>query len=106
MNIINYFLAILLLIPMYSCALLIGLMYKPAGWFFITRWNRFFLSLFGVKVYVEYEDPDFDLSSGAFALGLNQECLLDPIIGVVAAPKMFMCIWNVEYALIPFVGWV
>jgi len=103
---LRYFIAILLLIPMYSCALLFGFIYKPAGWFFIIRWNRFFLRLFGVEVLVEYEDPNADLSSGGFVTGLNQESLLEPIIGVVAAPKMFMSIWNIEYALIPFVGWV
>jgi len=103
---LRYFIAILLLIPMYSCALLAGFIYKPAGWFFIIRWNRFFLSLFGVEVHVEYEDQKANLSSGGFVTGLNQESLLEPIIGVVAAPKMFMSIWNIEYALIPFVGWV
>lgn len=103
---LHYFIAILSLIPMYSCALLFGLIHKPAGWFFIISWNRFFLSLFGVEVDVEYEDPNLDHSSGGFVTGLNQESLLEPIIGVVAAPKMFMSIWNIEYALIPFVGWV
>lgn len=94
---LRYFIAILLLIPMYSCALLSGFIYKPAGRFFIISWNRFFLSLFGVEVHVEYEDPNADLSSGGFVTGLNQESLLEAILGVVAAPRMFMSIWNIEY---------
>ena len=39
-------------------------------------------------------------------VGLTQQSLLDPIIGIAASPKMFMSIWNVEYALIPFIGWI
>jgi 1-acyl-sn-glycerol-3-phosphate acyltransferase len=103
---LRYLIAILLLIPMYSCALLIGPIYKPAGWFFIANWNHFFLKLFGVEVVVEYEDPNFDISAGGIFIGLNQQSILDPIMGPVAAPKVFMSIWNIEYALIPFVGWV
>jgi 1-acyl-sn-glycerol-3-phosphate acyltransferase len=105
-SLIRYLLSILMLFPMYSCAILAGLIYKPAGWHIMASWNRLFLKIFGVKVSCKYEKQDMDFSSGGVVIGLTQQSILDPIIGIAVAPKIFMSIWNIEYALIPFVGWV
>jgi 1-acyl-sn-glycerol-3-phosphate acyltransferase len=99
-------LVVLTLIPIYSFALIVGVANRSAAWQIIVFWNRHFLKLFGVEVNVEYVNPDIDMSSGGVVVGLNQQSLLDPIIGQVAAPKMFMSIWNIEYAIIPFIGWI
>jgi|SRR6056297_399394 len=103
---IRYAIAISLLLPMYFCVIAAGLIYKPAGWQIMVSWNRLFLKIFGVKVNLEYKKPDMDLSSGGVVVGLTQQSILDAIIGISVAPKMFMSIWNIEYAIIPFIGWI
>jgi len=102
----RYFLVFISLIPTYSLALAVGIANKSAAWHIMVLWNRFFLRLFGVEVSIEYTNPDIDMSSGGVVVGLTQQSLLDPIIGQVAAPKMFMSIWNIEYTIIPFIGWI
>lgn len=102
----RYFIALLLLIPMYSLALVVGVFNRSAAWNILICWNQYFLKLFGVEVNIEFADPGPDMSSGGVVVGLNQQSLIDPIIGQVAAPKMFMSIWNIEYAIIPLIGWI
>lgn len=104
-SLIRYLVAISSLLPMYSCAILAGLIHKPAGWHIMATWNRLFLKLFGVRVRIEYGE-NIDFSSGGVVIGLTQQSILDPIIGIAAAPRIFMSIWNIEYALIPLVGWI
>lgn len=70
----------------------------------MASWNLVFLKIFGVKVNLEYEQQDMDLSSGGVVIGLTQQSILDPTIGIAAAPTMFLSIWNIEYAIIPLVG--
>jgi len=110
MNLLSYLLAYILvfltLIPVYSLALLVGLFNRSAAWRIIVIWNRFFLSLFKVEVVVKYENPEIDLFSGSVVIGLTQQSLLDPIIGQAVAPRIFLSIWNIEYAMIPFIGWI
>lgn len=103
---LRYLLSFLLLIFMYSFALLVGLINRSAAWFIVVCWGRFFLKLFGVEVVVDYENQNFEFSSGGVVVGLTQQSLLDPIIGQVIAPRVFMSIWNIEFALIPFIGWI
>jgi len=102
----RYGVSLLLLIFIYSAAILIGPFYRPAAWDLIVTWNRLFLRIFGVEPTVEFTDKNIDLNTGGVMIGLTQQSLLDPIIGIATSPKMFMSIWNIEYALIPFVGWI
>ncbi len=102
----RYLNSFILLILMYSIAIPVGLISRSAAWVIIVTWGRIFLKMFGVGVIVEYEDQNFDLSSGGVVVGLTQQSLIDPIIGQIIAPRVFMSIWNIEYALIPFMGWI
>ncbi len=102
----RYLISFLLLIIMYSIAILVGLISRSAAWLIIVTWARIFLKMFGVEVVVEYENQYFDPSSGGVVVGLTQQSLLDPIIGQIIAPRIFMSIWNIEFALIPFIGWI
>ena len=102
----RYLISFLLLILMYSIAILVGLISRSAAWSIIVNWGRIFLKMFGVEVIVEYENQYFDTSSGGVVVGLTQQSLLDPIIGQIIAPRVFMSIWNIEFALIPFIGWI
>lgn len=103
---LRYLISFLLLILFYSIAILVGLISRSAAWQIIILWNRIFLKMFGVEVIVEFENKNFDFSSGGVVVGLTQQSLIDPIIGQLIAPKVFMSIWNIEYALIPFIGWI
>lgn len=47
-----------------------------------------------------------ELDKGGIIVGLTQQSLIDPTIGYAAFDRQFMAIWNVEYALIPVLGWI
>ena len=110
----RYLISALLLIIMYSMAILVGIISRSLAWRIIKQWDRIFLKMFGVKVIFEYDtqyiDPVSGLavppSSGGVVIGLTQKSLIDPIIAQSKAPRIFMSIWNIEYALIPFIGWI
>jgi 1-acyl-sn-glycerol-3-phosphate acyltransferase len=91
---------------MYTIAILIAFFNKLAAWRIIVAWDRLFLKIFGVEIVDEYENPNITNSSGGVYIGLNQESLLEPIIGRVVSRTIFNSIFNIEFALIPLVGWV
>lgn len=105
-HLIRYFIAFLLIIPMYTFAILIAFFHKVTAWRIVVAWDRLFLKLFGVEIVAEYENPNITSSSGGVYIGLNQESLLEPIIGRVVSRTIFNSIYNIEFALIPFIGWI
>jgi 1-acyl-sn-glycerol-3-phosphate acyltransferase len=102
----RYAIAILLMIPMYSLAILISIFNKPISWQIIVAWDRLFLKIFGVDVTLEFENPDIKDTPGGVIVGLNQGSLLDPIIGRSVSITIYKSIYNIEFALIPFLGWI
>ncbi|WP_040439030.1 lysophospholipid acyltransferase family protein [Algicola sagamiensis] len=104
-TLIRYFFLALLMPPFYLTALVVGVFHRGYAWRIIARWNGLLLRLFDVKVRVEYEHGT-NFKNGGVIVGLNQESVLETTIGIVASPKYFRGIWNFEYALIPFAGWI
>jgi 1-acyl-sn-glycerol-3-phosphate acyltransferase len=94
------------MIPMLSVALLIAPLSVNSGWRIFRLWNRLALWVFGVVVETEYELSRSQLDGGGILVGLNQQSLLDPTAGYSAWNQRVMSIWNIEYALIPFFGWI
>ena len=93
------------MIPWLTCAMVIGIFHKEAGYEVALSWNRFFLEFSGIKVLTQNEnDPSESLSGCVFTL-LAQTSLLDGPVGVCAIPRPCKGIANIEYALIPFFGW-
>lgn len=64
------------------------------------------LRIFGVEIEAHYEGGRDQLKNGGVIVGLNQQSLIDPTVGYAGLNERFMSIWNLEYALIPFFGWV
>jgi 1-acyl-sn-glycerol-3-phosphate acyltransferase len=91
---------------MYTFAILIAFFHKLTAWRIVVAWDRLFLKLFGVEVVAEYENPNITSSSDGVLVGLNQESLLEPIIGRTVSHTIYNSIYNIEFALIPFVGWI
>ncbi len=110
----RYLISALLLIIMYSIAIPVGIISRPLAWRIIKQGDRIFLKMFGVEVIWEYDTQYIDPvsgfavppSSGGVVIGLTPKSLIDPIIAQSKAPRIFMSIWNIEYALIPFIGWI
>lgn len=94
------------MIPMLSFALLVAPISSKTSWQFIRSWNRIALRIFGVEVEVDFVDGSSQLDGGGILVGLTQQSLLDPTAGYSAWNRQVMSIWNIEYALIPFFGWV
>ena len=94
------------MIPMLGSALVIAPFSSIAGWRIIRFWKKTLLAIFGVQVSISYEQSPSQFDQGGIMLGLNQQSLLDPTIAYSAWDRPVMSIWNIEYALIPFFGWI
>lgn len=101
----RYSVAAATMVPTYATALVVAVVSSQAGWRIVRSWNAFALALFGISVETEFENGPAQLDQGGIIVGLDQQSIIDPTVGY-AADHRFMSIWNIEYALIPFVGWV
>lgn len=105
-QVFRYAVAIGCMVPMLGMALLVAPVSGGISWRIIRSWNNIALGLFGVKVETEFEGDPSQLDGGGVLIGLNQQSILDPTVGYAAWDRRIMSIWNIEYALIPFFGWV
>ena len=67
------------------------------------------MRLFRISLTIEYENSGFSPESeneGCVIISLNQQSLLEVPLSFAMSPKPFLNIFNIEYALIPFIGWV
>jgi 1-acyl-sn-glycerol-3-phosphate acyltransferase len=93
----------------------LALIDRDAGFAALRRWARWFLDCFGVEVRVEDAGAGKDASgvpggpgahAGRVFVLLDQTSLLDGLIGVVALPGPFRAIINLEFLLLPGLGWM
>ena len=109
MSLLNYLLrciiSVLTLAPCFLLAMLVGLIDQNRGIQIIIGWIRFFLRIFHIEITVQNDnDPSEELIGCEFIL-LNQTSLLDGPIVLLAVPQPCKWITNIEFALIPFLGW-
>ncbi|PVV13452.1 MAG: hypothetical protein B6D72_05700 [gamma proteobacterium symbiont of Ctena orbiculata] len=105
-----YFFKILLLIVLivpvsiWACSTALFNLKRAAG---ISAWfNRFALHSLGVEIVVEDDNgPDFEYKNCVLTL-LNQTSLLDGAVGILSLPRPLIGIANIEFALLPFYGWM
>lgn len=105
-QIARYVVAVAVMVPMLGVALIVAPFSGDMGWRFVRSWSKLALSIFGVEVEVDFEGDPSQLDNGGILVGLTQQSLLDPTAGYAAWNQRIMSIWNIEYALIPFFGWV
>jgi 1-acyl-sn-glycerol-3-phosphate acyltransferase len=96
--------AVFLLLPWVSIVMLVGLIHREIGFDIGLSYARFFHKLFGLRVHVENENKE-PLRGCVFIL-LNQTSLLDGLAAASTIPRPWRVITNIEYAMIPFFGWV
>ena len=97
---------IVLMIIMLGTALIIALISTTAGWRIFRSWCVVALKIFGIEVESQFDSSPSQFDDGGVLVGLNQQSLLDPTVGYAAWDRRLMSIWNIEYALIPFFGWI
>jgi 1-acyl-sn-glycerol-3-phosphate acyltransferase len=102
----KYSVVTVLMVPMLGMALLVGLVSKNVGWRIIRIWSRVALRIFSVEVEFQFNGDPSQLQQGGILIGLNQQSLLDPTVGYSTWERPVFSIWNIEYALIPFIGWI
>ena len=102
----RYALVICTMVFMLGSALLVSLFSADTGWRIVRSWSRLALGVFGVRVECEYEESASQLEGGGVIVGLTQQSLLDPTAGYAVWDQRVRAIWNIEYAMIPFFGWV
>lgn len=109
MSLLNYLLrciiSVLTLAPCFSLAMLVGLIDQKRGIQIIIGWIRFFLRIFHIEITVENENHSAEKLTGCEFILLNQTSLLDGPIVLLAVPQPCKWITNIEFALIPFLGW-
>jgi len=104
--IIRYAIAAIALVPMFTGALLLAPCSRNASHFLVRKWNALFLALFAVRTELQFERGPDQLDSGGIIIGLNQQSVLDPTVGYATFDRRVLSLWNIEYALIPFFGWI
>ncbi|MGH8187412.1 MAG: lysophospholipid acyltransferase family protein, partial [Steroidobacteraceae bacterium] len=104
--IIRYAIAAIALVPMFTAALVLAPVSRRASRFLVRNWNALFLALFGVRTELQFERGPDQLDSGGIIVGLNQQSVLDPTVGYATFDGRVLSLWNIEYALIPFFGWI
>ncbi|EKF73750.1 1-acyl-sn-glycerol-3-phosphate acyltransferase [Alcanivorax hongdengensis A-11-3] len=105
-QLVRYALAIGAMVPLLGMALLVGPFSQRQAWRLVRSWNRLVLALFGIQVDVRYDGNAEALRQGGIIVGLTQQSLIDPTVGFASWDLPVKGVWNIEYALIPFVGWV
>ncbi|RFA25313.1 hypothetical protein CAI21_19570 [Alkalilimnicola ehrlichii] len=106
MQLIKYITAFSIMIPMLIVGLVVGIFSRQLAWIVFRKANYIFLRIFGVTVKFEYDADPKALSKGGIIVGLNQESLLEPTLGFAALNRKWTSIFNIEYALLPVLGWV
>lgn len=105
-QLVRYSIVLVLMIFMLGAALIIGAVSPDAGWRIYRCWNSMALRVFGIEVESRFDGDPSQYESGGVIVGLTQQSLLDPTIGYAVWDKRVRAIWNIEYALIPFFGWI
>ncbi|MDX1804346.1 MAG: lysophospholipid acyltransferase family protein [Alcanivorax sp.] len=103
---VRYFCAVLLMVLLLGAALLVAPFSRHRAWWLVRLWCRQVLAIFRVRVQVHSEGGGDPLAHGGIIVGLTQQSLLDPTIGYASWQRPVRGIWNLEYALIPLLGWV
>jgi 1-acyl-sn-glycerol-3-phosphate acyltransferase len=105
-QIVRYAVAIGFMVPMVSIALLIGPFFGNFSRRIIRSWCSITLRIFGVTVETEFEGGPSQLDSGGVIIHLTQQSIIDGTVAYSAWDRRVMGITNIEYALIPFFGWL
>ena len=95
--------ALILMLPWYSTAMLVGLIHRETGLGIGLSYVRFLHKLYGLRVRVENENKE--ALHGCVFILLNQTSLLDGPVGALTIPRPWRVITNIEYAMIPIFGW-
>ena len=109
MNTLSYLLRSVIagisLVPWYFLGMIVGLLDQDRGLRIFISWNRFFLKLFHIEIFLVNENHATVTKSGCVFILLNQNSLLDGSIGAMILPLPWRGLVNIEYALIPVFGW-
>ena len=95
----------LLAVPLLGGAALVGPLHRRAGWRLLTAWTRWSAAIFGIET-VFRDENDGALGPPPFVfVQLNQTSLSESFALPPWLPAPFHALMNVEYALIPLLGW-
>ena len=96
-----FWLSLVLLLPV--C--LFGFLARPLGWRVLALWSRCQMRLFGVSLQVDdHNHGQYPKPPYVFVL-LNQTSLAEAFVAPHALPLPFQILTNIEFAMVPFVGW-
>jgi 1-acyl-sn-glycerol-3-phosphate acyltransferase len=95
----------LLAIPLLGGASLLALVHRRAGWRLLTTWTRWSAAIFGIETDLRDENAGGLGPPPLVFVQLNQASLSESFALPAWLPVPFHVLMNVEYALIPLLGW-
>jgi 1-acyl-sn-glycerol-3-phosphate acyltransferase len=87
-----------------SLACVAGLFSRAASHELFRVWSRALLAVQGISFLVEDRAPDIAHKPCLYVL-LNQTSILEICYWALALPRGFFGVMNIEYALLPWIGW-
>lgn len=105
-QILRYGCVFVLMGVLLGAALLVAPFSARASRSLIRTWSRAALAIFGVSFQVHYTCGAAEPVEGGILAGLTQQSLLEPLLGYASWLRPVQIIWNWEFAVIPFLGWV
>jgi 1-acyl-sn-glycerol-3-phosphate acyltransferase len=103
-NLFQWFLVILVSSFTIVPGFFLSLFSKNLGFWFFHKWAEYFLKIFQIALQIDDRNGNDYGSSGHLFVDLNQDSLLQTVIYIKAVPRN-VGLMNIEFALIPFVGW-
>ena len=95
----------LLAIPLLGGASLVALVHRRTGWRLLTAWTRWSAAIFGIETDFRDENAGGLGPPPLVFVQLNQASLSESFALPAWLPVPFHVLMNVEYALIPLLGW-
>jgi len=93
------------MVPILGAAIVVAPISLDLSWRIARNWNRTTMTVFGILVEVKLDNEQSQLGERGVIVVLTQQSLTTPTAIISASDKRCTGISNIEYALIPFLGW-
>jgi 1-acyl-sn-glycerol-3-phosphate acyltransferase len=104
-SVVRWFIASIVTLVLLGVASLVCLFSKTLAFNISRIWARSILKIFCITLKKVDENQTYD-PYGNLYITLNQTTLLETVFGPYAMPTEFAVIVNLEFALVPIIGWL
>jgi 1-acyl-sn-glycerol-3-phosphate acyltransferase len=105
LSILRWFISVLIAIPCLTIISFVGVFSRRRAWSYFAMWSKLQCKIFGIQLRVIDRNGSLYLDCPYVFVQLNQTSLLEIIYWPNFLPVSSRFIENIEFALIPFLGW-